>query len=301
MHGHPEAHHRAKGPEALPESLTTCAFRRCLPSIAHALKYPLEQRKDLGNWADCVVEEDGARTAESMSVRYSSQRLESSASVKRVCFSVVQYLAKQLDHPNMSQVSLAAGHRDKMEASCANDAWGAHSAAPEVQLEPPDFSDDSDGPSASSPSSSTSDDASSSDDSIHLPATEFAGAAVEDFVFQWIRPKTGNTKIAVALSHVLKDAVDAESLAEDTALCKRPGYMQGFRTGTDIHSSDTGPHRWCPSCLMPQVAIMIAAAAKEDDHLQPPVEEPSGGTATPEATTVPGTCIQSLLINTPSS
>ena len=58
-----------------PTRVTGYTFRRWLASVVGGLKLPIERRKDLGNWADCVDDKEAKRAPEPMAVRYSGQRL----------------------------------------------------------------------------------------------------------------------------------------------------------------------------------------------------------------------------------
>ena len=80
--------------DAAPAKLTTYSFRRWLPTIAGALDMPIDRRRDLGNWVDTVADGSTHRTREPMAVRYSQQRLEATAQVKRVCLAATAHLLR---------------------------------------------------------------------------------------------------------------------------------------------------------------------------------------------------------------
>ena len=90
------------------------------PTSAQSLSFPLERRRGLGNWQDCVTEDAGAKPVrEPMAVRYSAHRLEACATVQRICFSAAMSVCGQVSPRVFFHIELASEYTDKSEAVTA--------------------------------------------------------------------------------------------------------------------------------------------------------------------------------------
>ena len=94
------------------DQYSTYSFRRFLPSVADTLNLSDADRNCLGNW------QDGQRLP--LNVRYSSEKLESAASVWRLCLAALHHLLKHDENPSLLKLRGVLSHVPPLRAArCA--------------------------------------------------------------------------------------------------------------------------------------------------------------------------------------
>ena len=99
------------------DQYSTYSFRRFLPSVADSLNLSDTEKNCLGNW------QDGQKLP--LNVRYSAVRLESAASVRRLCLAAIHHLLKNDPEPSWLKLRGVLSHlprlRDLVDSSSS---WG---------------------------------------------------------------------------------------------------------------------------------------------------------------------------------
>ena len=215
--------------------------------MAGALQLPIERRRDLGNWKDTLADDKG-RVSEPMVVRYSSQRLEATASVKRLCLGAVLHLLKwasaRSTKPSMAQLEGCIRSLPNIERHTRHHTWGtmdAKESDADTQEEIPLFHEV-----YSSASEETSTSASS------LPTSAAGGTHDADpdplqraaeMKVMWIAPHKSQ------LLHAARPTALASRHAETTPLCRDAPFISGYDEGQGVAAAPSLRRDWCPRCL----------------------------------------------------
>ena len=250
------------------QAVTGYTLRRWLPSIAGTLQLPIERRHDLGNWRD-VLADGESRVSEPMAVRYSEQRLEATASVKRLCLAAVLHLLKWTSakkiKPEWDKLQGCIRSLENLERYTHTPQWGADQG-PRSEVhqdeEIPLFNDTSDGTTSTS---SSSVEASSDVEDVQGPEpqchTKLVQLATEMHV-QWIAPQRSS------LIHVARPGWAPTSHTDATPLCKDTPFVTGYLEGLGAASA-TDLHRdWCRRCLR-----RLPAIQREEQKLNDAAEQ----------------------------
>ena len=108
---------------------STRSCRRFLPTVADALQLPEPDRLCLGNWSD------GRRLP--LPVRYSAERLETAAQVRRLCLASVNHLLRHVPEcQEWSKLRAVVPHLARLRDITMTSAWGEGlDSLPEPSLE----------------------------------------------------------------------------------------------------------------------------------------------------------------------
>jgi len=217
--------------------LTTRSTRRCLASFAQALDISGEDRCALGNWRDNVSAQDMPRRAEPMIVRYSSDRLESSAAIKRLLFAAVGHLCKHKPLAKTAALRLVITYKGDFARYCSESTWGALGDDHVDDIPPPCATSSAQSPAvvqvvAADDESQASDSA--SDASVVLSAP---GALL------WVTPSS-----QAGYLHLAHPSTEDPGLPSFQPRCRYVPLSNPV-VGVGLPTSKEVDKPWCPSCL----------------------------------------------------
>ena len=207
-------------------TFSTRSFRRFLPTVADALQLCDSDRLCLGNWSD------GRKLP--LPVRYSSERLESAAQVRRLCLASVHHLLKHAPLcDSWSGLRAVAPHVARLRSNIATSSWG-----PGVRAIPEPDLVESSPVSTERASSSGGSDSPSSDASTEYLLAPAGDAPTDPESVCFVCPAKG-------LWHA---AAEPQSL---TPLCSSRVFRQqgivwatGLTAALDLHG------KFCAPCLL---------------------------------------------------
>ena len=243
-------------------------LRRWLPSVAGALQLPLERRrKD-------VVAGEKSRVSEPMSVRYSAQRLEATASVKRLCLGAVLHLLKWASAknttPTWAKLEGCIRSLPSIERHTGHPSWGTDKGAQEGEEESsdevPQFADGSSSATAETTTSASSPSTSEDEEPQDLAPADLLQKATVMRV-RWLAPCRSQ------LIHVARPFNLATKHAESTPLCRDAPFILGYDEGEGVAAAAILHREWCPRCLRRLPALPMdtyqqydATGVKAADH-----------------------------------
>lgn len=221
-------------------TFSTRSFRRFLPTVADALQLCDSDRLCLGNWSD------GRKLP--LPVRYSSERLESAAQVRRLCLASVHHLLKHAPLcDSWSGLRAVAPHVARLRSNIATSSWG-----PGVRAIPEPDLVESSPVSTERASSSGGSDSPSSDASTEYLLAPAGDAPTDPESVCFVCPAKG-------LWHA---AAEPQSL---TPLCSSRVFRQqgivwatGLTAALDLHG------KFCAPCLLkvaPETRLAILSRA----------------------------------------
>ena len=211
--------------ERAASTFSTRSLRRFLPPVADALQLCDSDRLCLGNWSD------GRRLP--LPVRYSSERLESAAHVRRLCLASVHHLLKHVPHCDAwSSLRAVAPHLERLRSIIASSAWSPGICSvpePEVIETSP--------VSTEKASSSESSGSPSSDASLeHVSPVQHVRSEPESLFF--VCPAKG-------LWHATEESQGL------TPLCSNRVFRQrGIQWASDLTAALEIHYRFCALCLL---------------------------------------------------
>ena len=277
---------------ALPTALKTYMIRRFLPSVAGGIQLPLEDKRDLGNWQDCVQEQGStARVSEPMCVRYSQTRLEASAAIKRLCLGLLNHMLSKVTNPTWDDVVRLTPSVGIMKSNIANANWGRnardrleHQAIPLVVE---DAESSISGDSASSEDSESEAEGAAENHEGRaegnqstpatppkLPTMTAEGDDEEGEVTQeemeavpWLIPGFGT------LIHVRRPEEQAKSGEGNTPLCRDGAFVYGYETGEGLANAGLPLRTWCKPCLrklQPSMPALVKLILSEEQTAMEP-------------------------------
>ena len=202
-------------------NFSTYSMRRFLPSMADSLQLSDSERNCLGNW------QDGARLP--LNVRYSAERLETAAGVRRLCLAAIAHLLKHVTNPpTWLRLRGVLPHVQSLRQIVASsESWGPGTeAVPRPEEEPRSPTE------RMSSSSESSSSQPSSDESCHVLDIP---QSVEDLIF--VRPQHG-------MWHVT-----AERYSLTPSCCAKSFRPKGVRWAHGHTAALENPGRFCSLCL----------------------------------------------------
>ena len=202
-------------------NFSTYSMRRFLPSMADSLQLFDSERNCLGNW------QDGARL--SLNVRYSAERLETAAGIRRLCLAAIAHFLKHVTNPpTWLRLRGVLPHVQSLRQIVASsESWGPGTeAVPGPKEEPRSPTE------RMSSSSDSSSSQPSSDESCHVLDIP---QSVEDLIF--VRPQHG-------MWHV---TAERDSLTP--SCCAKSFRPKGVRWAHGHTAALENPGRFCSLCL----------------------------------------------------
>ena len=223
-------------PDAAAAEVTSKSLRSFLVTAADSLGFSEDQKDSLGNWRDT----SGKQCREPMHVRYSSQRLHSSAECKMLLLAALNHLTTHVTEPSFEKLRAVKQHLPKLtDIIQTSRQWGAAGMAL-----PSPMAD-----SGSDDSASVSGDSSSSE----TTAGEGAAVQTDAETIQWIIP-----------SHSLIHALSADGLRR--AMCTKREFKATAVQGAGATAAASAGRPWCPRCLLqlePNVSSKLLSSSTE--------------------------------------
>ena len=214
--------------------VSSYSLRRKLPTIADALRLPIECRQELGDWRE-HVQPDGAqrkRAVEPMSVRYSSAKHASASQTRRLCLLALSRLTSDQDEDEA--LRRLGASKDRMMQEVLGPEWGVGAEATTRQPPPDPAACDAIEPDLGDSPSPGSDHSTQSGPSS-------SGDQLEPEEVEWLLPRGASTKLH------LRSLCDGED-GRPVPCCRKNPFAWGCETGAGVASAESTSREWSPRC-----------------------------------------------------